>query len=159
LAAQERAIKTRSVTVTGVRRGTVVRDWVATVEAPVFKNGEPFRVISVAISLPAFLTVLGQLEKPNAWIVGIIDVDGRYVARLPDNDQRVGQLASEGWRNVRQQEGIAEFRAIEGEWIVNANALSRVSDWSIGIGMWKSELTGAAWRAVRWSAILGVMIS
>ncbi len=159
LAAQERAIKTRSVIITGVRRSTAVGDWVATVEAPVFKSGEPFRVISVAISLPAFLTIVGQLDKPNAWLVGIIDGDGRFVVRVPDNDKRVGQLASEGWRNVRRQEGIAEFHALEGEWVVNANALSRLSDWSIGIGMQKSELTGAAWRAVRWSAILGALIS
>jgi PAS domain S-box-containing protein len=159
LAAQERAIRTRSIIITGVRRDTAVGDWIATVEAPVFKNGEPFRVISVAISLPAFLTVLGQLDKPNAWLVGIIDGDGRFVARVPDNDKRVGQLASEGWRNVRHQEGIAEFPALEGEWVVNANALSRLSDWTIGIGVQKTELTGAAWRAVRWSAILGALIS
>jgi len=159
LAAQERAIKTRSIILTGVRRSTAIGAWVATVEAPVFKNGEPFRVVSVAISLPSFLTLLGQLDKPNAWLVGIIDGDGRFVARVPDNDKRVGQLASEGWRNVRHQEGIAEFNAIEGEWVVNANALSRLSDWTIGIGVQKSELTGAAWRAVRWSAILGALIS
>ncbi len=159
LAAQERAIKTRSVIITGVRRSAAVGDWVATVEAPVFKSGEPFRVISVAISLSAFLTIVGQLDKPNAWLVGIIDGDGRFVVRVPDNDKRVGQLASEGWRNVRHQEGIAEFHALEGEWVVNANALSRLSDWAIGIGMQKSELTGAAWRAVRWSAILGALIS
>src|SRR5262245_38921885 len=159
LAVQERAIKTRSIILTGVRRSAAIGDWVATVEAPVFKNGEPFRVLSVAISLPSFLTLLGQLDKPSAWIVGIIDGDGRFVARVPDNDKLVGQLASEGWRNVRQQEGIAEFNAIEGEWVVNANVLSRLSDWAIGIGMQKSELTGAAWRAVRWSAILGVLIS
>jgi hypothetical protein len=143
LAAQERAIKTRSVIITGVRRSSAVGDWVATVEAPVFKSGEPFRVISVAISLSAFLTIVGQLDKPNAWLVGIIDGDGRFVVRVPDNDKRVGQLASEGWRNVRHQEGIAEFHALEGEWVVNANALSRLSDWAIGIGMQKSELTGA----------------
>jgi PAS domain S-box-containing protein len=159
LAAQERAIKTRSVIITGVRRSAAVGDWVATVEAPVLKSGEPFRVISVAISLSAFLTIVGQLDKPNAWLVGIIDGDGRFVVRVPDNDKRVGQLASEGWRNVRHQEGIAEFHAIEGEWVVNANALSQLSDWAIGIGMQKSELTGAAWRAVRWSAILGALIS
>ncbi len=155
LAAQERAIKTRSIIITGVRRSTAIGEWVVTVEAPVFKNGEPFRVISVAIGLPSFLTVLNQLDKPNAWLVGIIDGDGRFVARVPDNDKQVGQLASEGWRNVRHQEGIAEFHAIEGEWVVNANVLSRLSDWTIGIGMQKSELTGAAWRAVRWSAIFG----
>jgi PAS domain S-box-containing protein len=159
LAAQERAIKTRSIIVTGVRRSTTIGNWIATVEAPVFKNGQPFRVISVAISLPSFLTVLGQLDKPHAWLVGIIDGDGRFVARVPDNDKQVGQLASEGWRNVRHREGIAEFHALEGEWIVNANALSRLSDWAIGIGMQKSELTAAAWRAVRWSAILGALIS
>jgi len=159
LAAQERAVKTRSIIITGVRRSTAIGDWVVTVEAPVLKNGEPFRVISVAIGLPSFLTVLNQLDKPNAWLVGIIDGDGRFVARVPDNDKQVGQLASEGWRNVRHQEGIAEFHAIEGEWVVNANVLSRLSDWTIGIGMQKSELTGAAWRAVRWSAIFGALIS
>src|SRR5262249_1720689 len=124
--AQERAIKTRSIVITGVRRSAAIGDWVATVEAPVFKDGEPFRVVSVAISLPSFLTLLGQLDKPSGWLVGIIDGDGRFVARLPDNDKRVGQLSSEGWRNVRRQEGIAEFDALEGDRVVNANALSRV---------------------------------
>ena len=48
---------------------------------------------------------------------------------------------------------------LEGDLIVNASARSRLSAWTIGIALQKSELTGAAWRAVRWSAILGALIS
>jgi PAS domain S-box-containing protein len=159
LQAQQRAIETHSIIITGARRGTAVDDWIATVEAPVFKGGEPFRVVSVAISLPAFLTVLGELEIPKAWLAGIIDGDGRYIARVPDNDARVGQLASEGWRGVQHAEGVFEFPSLEGDLIVNASARSKLSEWTVGIALQKSELTGAAWRAVRWSAILGALVS
>jgi PAS domain S-box-containing protein len=159
LRSQQRAIETHSIIVTGVRRGTAVDDWIATVEAPVFKSGEPVRVVSVAISLSAFLTVLGELEIPRSWLAGIIDGDGRFVARIPDNDKRVGQLASEGWRGGRHEEGVFEFPSLEGDLIVNASARSKLSEWTIGIALQKSELTGAAWRAVRWSAIVGALIS
>ena len=159
LRSQQRAIETHSIIVTGVRRGTAVDDWIATVEAPVFKSGEPVRVVSVAISLSAFLTVLGELEIPKSWLAAIIDGDGRFVARIPDNDKRVGQLASEGWRDGRHEEGVFEFPSLEGDLIVNASARSKLSEWTIGIALQKSELTGAAWRAVRWSAIVGALIS
>jgi PAS domain S-box-containing protein len=159
LRAQQRAFDTHSITVTGVRRGSAVDDWIATVEAPVFKGGEPFRVVSVAISLPVFLTPLGELEIPKAWLAGIIDGQGRFVARVPDNETRVGQLASEGWRSVEHEEGVFEFPTAEGDLIVSATARSKLSDWTVDIALQKSELTGAAWRAVRWSAILGALIS
>src|SRR5207249_2192759 len=99
------------------------------------------------------------LEVPKAWLAGIIDGDGRYVARVPDNDRRVGQLAAEGWRRVRHEEGVFEFPSSEGDLVVSAGAPSRVSAWTVGIALQKGELTGAAWRAVRWSAILGTLIS
>jgi len=159
MAAQRRAIESRSIIITGVRRGTAVDDWIATVEAPVFRNGEPFRVVSVAMSLPAFLTVLGEQEIPKAWLAGIVDENGRFIARVPNNDRLVGQLASEGWRKIKDQHGVFEFSSLEGDTIVQGNARSKLSDWAIGIAVQKSELTGAAWRAVRWAAVLGAAIS
>src|SRR5215831_12218944 len=145
LRAQQRAFNSHSIIVTGVRRGTAVDDWIATVEAPVFKGGEPFRVVSVAMRLPAFLTVLGELETPKAWFAGIIDGDGRYVARVPDNDSKVGQLASEGWRRVQHEEGVFEFPSLDGDMVVSASARSKLGAWTVGIALQKSELTGAAW--------------
>jgi PAS domain S-box-containing protein len=159
LQAQGRVFQSRAATVTNVRRGSAVDDWVASVEAPVFKDGQPFRAVSVAISLPVFLNVLGEQEMPKAWLAGIIDENGRFVGRVPDNETKVGQLASEGWRNVQGVAGLSEFPSLDGDLVVNANARSKLSGWAIAIGIPKSELTGTAWRAVRWSAILGAMIS
>src|SRR5262249_14195606 len=110
-------------------------------------------------SLPVFLNILGEQGMPNAWLAGIIDENGRFVARVPDNETRVGQLASEGWRNVRHVDGISEFPSLEGDLLVNANMRSKLSGWATALAVPKSELTGTAWRAVRWSAILGALIS
>jgi len=159
LQAQRRVFQSRATTVTSVRRGSAVDDWVASVEAPVFKDGQPFRAVSVAISLPVFLNVLGEQEMPKAWLAGIIDENGRFVARVPDNETRVGQPASDGWRKVQDVDGLSEFPSLDGDLVVNANARSKLSGWAIAIGVPKGELTGTAWRAVRWSAILGAMIS
>lgn len=155
---QRSAVEARGTVVSGVRRASITNEWIATIEVPVFKNDRPYRVVSVVIRLPAFLRLLGAQELPAGWLAGIVDGDGRFVARAPDGD-RVGTLASVGWRQHRSTEGVFQITSLEGDTIVQGNALSRMSPWAVGVAVKQGELLGATWVAVRWAVLLGGGVS
>src|SRR5262249_49578995 len=96
--AQKLALANRSVVVSDVLIGNVTRDWVADVYVPIFKSDQPFRVLAVTMRARGFLKLLNAREIPKNWKVGIIDGEGSFIARVPDHDANVGQLASQGWR-------------------------------------------------------------
>jgi hypothetical protein len=68
-------------------------------------------------------------------------------------------LASPGWRAVRGQEGLAEFESLQGDAVINANALAAGGAWTIGIGVKQAEVQAAAWHAVRLALLLGGLLS
>jgi PAS domain S-box-containing protein len=158
LAAQKEAFETHSVVVSDVFRGPDDR-WAATANIPIFKNGEPFRVLAVTMHTRRFLDLLAFQETPKNWIVGIRDTQGRLVVRLPDHESRVGQLASEPVRQIMKQDGLFELVTSEGGQVILANTHSNVSGWTTGIAAKTAELRAAVLGTVGWAIALGGVIS
>jgi PAS domain S-box-containing protein len=155
LATERRAFETRSTVISGVHMGAISRLWVINVEVPVFKNGQPFRTLAVAVKAESFFRLLNAQHIPRNWLAAIIDGKGRYIARVPDNETDVGQLTSEGSRSVKGKEGVFEFLSFDGEPIASAHALSAVSEWVAAVAVKKTEMQAAAWDASRWALMLG----
>jgi PAS domain S-box-containing protein len=158
--AQNLALESRSVVVSDVLIGNVSKEWVADVYVPIFKNDQPFRTLAVTMKARGFLKLLNAREIPKNWKVGIIDGQGRFIARVPDHATFVGELASQGWREVKDQDGIFEFfHSSEGDIVANASAHPTLSGWTVGVAVKKSELQAAALNAVWWAIALGIAIS
>ncbi len=158
--AQNLALESRSVVVSDILIGNVSKEWVADVYVPIFKNDQPFRTLAVTMKVRGFLKLLNAREIPENWKVGIIDGQGRFIARVPDHDAFVGELASQGWRDVKDQDGIFEFfHSSEGDVVANASAHPTLSGWTVGVAVKKSELQAAALNAVCWAIALGIAIS
>ncbi|HLK83114.1 MAG TPA: PAS domain-containing protein [Xanthobacteraceae bacterium] len=154
------AFESRSVVVSGVLIGNVSKEWVADIYVPVFKNNQPFRTLAVAMRARGFLKLLDAHELPPNWQAGIIDGQGRFIARLPDHAAFVGELASQEWRDVKDQDGIFEFlHAGDGDVVLNASAHPALSSWTVGVAVKKSELQAAVLNAVGWAIVLGIAIS
>jgi PAS domain S-box-containing protein len=154
------ALESRSVIISDVLIGSVSKDWVAGVYVPVFKNDEPFRVLVISMRVRGFLKLLNAREIPTNWKAGVIDGQDRFIVRVPDHDSFVGELASQGWRDVKDQDGIFEFfHASDGDVVLNANAHPASSNWTVGVAVKKSELQAAALNAVGWAIVLGIAIS
>ena len=113
IAAQHRAFSTRSIVITDLLRGPVTQLWFASIQVPVFKEGQPFRGLAIIIRQREFLQLLSAQDIPRNWLAGIIDGEGRFIARVPTAD--VGQFASQGWRATKDQSGLFEFSSLEGE--------------------------------------------
>ncbi len=155
LSVQKRAFETRSTVISGVRLGIVSLDWIISVEVPIFKNGQAFRALSVAVRAEAFFRLLNAQQMPKGWLACIFDHQGRFVARVPGHERNVAHLAPEGFLKVKDQDGIFEFLSAEGIPIVTANAHSAASGWPVAIAVKKAEMEAAAWTTIRWATILG----
>jgi PAS domain S-box-containing protein len=159
LAAQKRAFETRTSLIADVRVGNVSEDWIINIEVPIFRNGQPFRALAVAVKTQSFLRLLDAQHMPENWLACITDHEGRFIARVPGYDRSVGQLAAEGFRKIKDQEGIFEFLSFDGDTIVTANAHSAASGWPVAIAVKKASMQAAAWSTVRWAAILAGSLS
>jgi signal transduction histidine kinase len=157
--AQQRAFAARSVVVSDVLEGRVAQEWVVHVDIPIFVDDHPFRGLVVGIRHKKFRPLLSGADIPGSWVVAIIDGQGRYIARVPGADTDIGQLASQGWRAIKDRTGLFEFPRLEGEPLIHANAHPSLAGWSVGVAVKKAELQAAAWNAVRWEVILGPVLS
>jgi signal transduction histidine kinase/CheY-like chemotaxis protein len=157
IAAQDRAFSTRSIVITDLLRGPVTQLWFATIQVPIFKGGQPFRGLAIIMRQREFLGLLSAQDIPRSWLAGIIDGEGRFIARVPS--AQVGQFASQGWRATKDQTGLFEFPSIEGDPLIQANAQPSRSNWRVGVAVKKAELREAAWITVRWAVMLGIGLS
>jgi signal transduction histidine kinase/CheY-like chemotaxis protein len=159
LEAQQRALATQSIVISGIMRSPVTQDWVADIQIPIFKSGRPFRVLAVAMKQEGFVRLLSAQHIPANWQVGIIDDHGRFIVRVPQGNAQVGQLAVQGWRAIKDRTGLFEYPSLEGEPLIRANALPSATNWAVGVAITKSELRARAWNTVRWAVILGAGLS
>jgi signal transduction histidine kinase len=156
LEAQRRALSTRSIVISDLSRGQVSADWIASIEVPIFKDGLPFRVLGVIMRQGEFQRLLGAQRMPKSWVAGIIDGQGRFIARVPDVE--VGQLASQEWRATKDQAGWFELTNAEGV-TIQANARPSTSGWRVGVAVKRAELKAATWSSVRWPMLLSGLLS
>ena len=103
-AAQRRAFSTRSIVITDLMRGALTQELGAGIEVPIFKNGQPFRGLAITTRDREFRRLLNVQDIPRNWLAGIIDGEGRFIARV--SGAVVGQLAAEGWRAIKDQTGL-----------------------------------------------------
>src|SRR5262249_31413341 len=95
-----------------------------------------------------FLEILNIAQLPEGWLNGIIDRAGNFVARSSGQDLLVGLPASAGWRAVLGREGLSEFHSREGEVVTNANAISRLTGWTIGVAARKDAFEAPIMRTI-----------
>jgi signal transduction histidine kinase len=156
---QKRAAATNAIIVSDIMRSSSTHDWVANIELPILKNGQPFRGLALCIGHKEFRPLLSASEIPTNWLAGIMDGEGRFVTRVPQGITQVGQLASAGWRATKRRTGLFEYASLERDMLITANAVPSIGNWTVGVAVKKAELQAAAWNTVRWATILGAGLS
>jgi two-component sensor histidine kinase len=115
---------------------------IATITVPVFRDGIPAYVISIALDPARFQHLLEEQHFPEGWLTALLDRQGRFIARLPWGSADIGTEASEAWRAAirRSPEGFAESRiAIEGYRLVSA--YTQTDDgWTVGVAVRAGDL-------------------
>lgn len=156
---QRKALESRAPVVSGVSHWAANGQWVAFIYFPVPGESPGSRFIVVGITVEPFRRLLNADDVPRGWRLGIMDTDGRFVARSLNHEGNVGSFPSEGWRATRGQAGIYEFDSLEGEELINANDVSTFSGWTIGVAITRSEVAAAAWSATAFAIVSGGSLS
>jgi PAS domain S-box-containing protein len=159
LAAQARAIATGQLEVSDLTFGAARQLWTVTVELLVSTNGAPHRVLTIATTLDGFNALLARQTLPPGWLVAIIDRQGNFVARVPRGSDIVGKPAGAGFRSKTGQEGLWEWPSLEGDLIVQANAVSQITGWTVGVAISKDTLAAISRRTLSWAGPLALVIA
>ena len=137
---QRRAMETGQIQISGIFNGAYLKTPTVTVELPVRRKDKPPLEIVIAMRPDLFLALFEQWNLPEGWLAGLIDTDGKFIARSRNHEQNVGQPASEDFRAAvrRAPLGWNETRSLEGVAMATAHVTSPVSGWVMGLAADKS---------------------
>jgi signal transduction histidine kinase/ActR/RegA family two-component response regulator len=152
-----RAFAERKTQVGNIVTGPVTAEKIAFIETPVFKDGKPLYALSISLVPSRFLAIM-QDKYTRGEVVGILDGNMKFVARIPDHGNRIGTLASEGWRAAiaRTPEGWTENKTLEGEWSLTGYAATS-EGWNVGVAQLESAIQSPL-REIFWSSLAGFAV-
>jgi two-component sensor histidine kinase len=145
---QRRAFATGEPQVSDIFVGRRSGRPLATVDAPVFRDGAPLYVISIRLDPGRFRALLREQHYPADWYAAVVDRNGGFIARLLDPDgEQTGEPASATWRDAirRSAEGIVGNRGSDGQKLINAYTRT-AHGWTVGVAIRESALDAPLWH-------------
>jgi signal transduction histidine kinase len=128
------------------------------VRVPVVRSDGVAYVLTAVLGVRAFQRLLVSQQLPADWVSGLVDSQGRLIARVPDTP--AGKMASADYlQHVREaREGWYRGRTIEGDDTYTAFLKSDLTGWSIGYAVPAEAVLGGAVRAA-WLVAGGMALS
>ena len=145
--------------ITDLMRGALTQDLGASIEVPIFKNGQPFRGLAIIIRHREFRRLLNVQDIPRNWLAAIIDGEGRFIARVPKGALRSANSPLKGGAPSKIKRDCSSSHPLRATRSLRANAHPSMSSWTVGVAVKKVELQKAAWTTVRWAVMLGTGLS
>jgi len=126
------------------------------VRVPVIRDGKVAYVLTAVVRPDSFEELITRQRLPDGWISGIVDRDGRFVARVPARP--AGDLASVPFRAalLQAREGWYRGLTVDGKDTYTAHVLSDYSGWAIGLAI-PSDIVLAAMHKTSWLIGIGVL--
>ena len=126
------------------------------VEVPAFRGGAAHYSLAVAMPPERFLALM-QSKTSAGEVVGLVDRNRRFIARIPDHERRLGRPASDDWRSAMagSAEGWFEGMTLEGALTLTAYAPTS-HGWTVGIGVPVTQLTEPTRRLFWETAVVAV---
>lgn len=159
IATQRRAFESKKPEISNIFTGVYTKKPIVTVELPLFRDNAPLYVVAVAVDVTLFLGLLSREQMPEGWLAGILDRRGDFIARTLDHERMVGKPAAAGWRTIMNRDGLFEFTVLEGDTIVEANVVSALSGWAIGVAANKAVFDASLWQGLGAAALGGGAIA
>jgi signal transduction histidine kinase/ActR/RegA family two-component response regulator len=122
------------------------------IRVPVLRESEVRYVLTGAMKPDAFVEVLERQRLPDDWVVSVFDANNMRVARSRRHAEFLNQPPSPTLVELIQRsagdEGSGVTRALEGDEVYSAFSRSRLSGWTVAIGIPAASVDAAAWRSL-----------
>ena len=149
----QRVIESQRTIVSGLIKGAVQQVPVTTVNIPVPLDGGRRYVLGSVFGTDYFNKLISRRPLPASWSLGVIDGDGRFIARTREQ-HRIGERANAAlWRAASASDhGIGRADTLAGVDSYFAFTRSPMSGWVVAVAAPAAEIEGAARRAVTLAA-------
>src|SRR3569623_268155 len=143
-------MRTQQTYVSNLLMGPIVKKPGTTGNVPVpLENGRKY-VLLQAYDAAYFNRILSNSRTPASWVIGIIDRDGRFIARSQRADELVGQYARPEVVQAARKSKEGELRHLTLDNIQAHTVFthSELSGWTIAVGAPVDDIEAAMRRAV-----------
>ena len=156
----ERTVRTRQPAVEDLAVAPLLKNRLGVpIRVPVLRDGQVVYVLTAMLSPDAFQRLLAAQNLPQGWVSGLVDSQGRLIARVPPKPP--GDLASADYRkavDAGPQEGWYRGTNLEGADTYTAFLRSDRTGWSIGYAIPVALVHGGGERAT-WLMGAGIALS
>lgn len=127
------------------------------VTTPIVLDSKKKYILSISIPPERFQKLI-ESNFSDGQIVGIIDNNRRFVARIPDFQKRLGTLASEGWRAAIDAApvGWTENKVLEGDWSMTGYAPTKYG-WNVGVAKTEKDFQ-SPYQNILWSTLAASLL-
>lgn len=117
---------------------------------PVRRNGEIVYSLNAGIFPSRTASVITAQNLPKDWVSSVLDGEGKIVARTHKMDRFIARPAVPDLiRATRQSpDGVLETTTLDGISVITAFSRSRVSDWSVAVGIPQAQIRGELKRSL-----------
>ena len=137
-------------------RGVVSQAILVAVDVPVTTPSGKRYVIAQAFRVEYFNKVLGQVNVPRSWLVGVFDRNGMVIAQQAGGGEVEPQARPDLRAAIRDRTvGVIRNESENGIKLYTVLERSALSGWTVAVGVPESEIESAAHRALLVS-ILGL---
>jgi signal transduction histidine kinase/CheY-like chemotaxis protein len=135
----DEVLRKRAPVIGGILRGPRNRPAFA-IRVPVIRNDRIVYVLSAVLEPGAISKLLLADDLPSGWLGGVVDAQGRLVARTAGPPELIGEPASASVREAvaTSSGGLYEGFTLEGAATVTAFRVLPESGWSVHIGVPRS---------------------
>lgn len=156
----QRIFETGEPVLTDVFTGPVTGKPILALGVPVKRDGRTVYSLNAGIFPERIAKVLMSQNLPHNWISAVLDSKGNIVARTHEMDRFVGKPAVPDLIRMSRQvsEGVLETTTLEGIPVITAFSRSRVSDWSVAVGIPQTQLTAELKQSLFTLLIASVLV-
>jgi signal transduction histidine kinase len=151
-------LRTHRTVVSDLQVGSVTKRYVVTLDVPAVTPDGRGHVLAAAFATPYFNALFAQQPAPAGWAVGIIDREGKFIARNLDAARWVGRAAIPELVAAarRTHEGRIRHATLEGVDAYIAYTHTAISGWTVAVGAPVALIEGQARKAIA-VAFLGLL--
>jgi signal transduction histidine kinase/HAMP domain-containing protein len=120
------------------------------VRVPVVREGQLRYVLTAVVNPEAILDVVTRQRVPEDWVVTVFDARGARVARSRSHAKTIGSPPTPSVQRLLAaggEEGVGPAFALEGTPIMTAFTRSRLSGWTVSIGIPTESVDAGAYRS------------